>query len=567
VDYTHPDLAGKVINGPDFFNDDLDSFDDHGHGTHVAGLAAAITNNGRGVAGVSWGSRILGLKVLGRYGYGYYGDIAQAIIYAADNGADVINMSLGGGGYSQTLQDAIDYADAAGVVVIAAAGNSGDRTMSYPAGNRHVMGVGATDTDDSKASFSTYNESVDISAPGVSNLSTYPGNRYAWMSGTSMATPHVAGLAALVLADNSSLLPDAVQARIEETSDDLGSAGRDDYYGHGRINVYRALSGSERDTTVPTNPTLSSSSHAVDVWSADGTVDVNWSGASDDASGVAGYSTVWTSSAATVPDESRDVLADETSATSPNLSDGSWYFRLRTVDNSGNWSSAVGAGPFLIDVTAPNKSLGIEATVTESTAIEVSWMPPIDEGGSGLAGYKVERRTGRGSWSQIATATQMEFTDRNLQPSTTYSYRVRAFDTAGNHGSYSDYAVAQTGAEEQQPPERSFGGVERVWGHTVDGTAAAISRAAWTNSKMVIIARNDHFADGLAAAPLAYSCKNLSDVGSPAPLLLTDTARLSLDTRIEIERLGATSVIIVGGEGAVSPSVAQEIGQIPGVLS
>lgn len=244
VDLNHPDLSAKIVAGKDIVNDDNTAQDDHGHGTHVAGIAAASTNNSLGVAGVSWQAKIMPIKVLDSDGSGYDSWVAQGIREAVDRGADIINMSLGGAGYSETLRSATDYAYANNVLVVAAAGNSGDSTMLYPAGNPNVMGVGATNKSDTRAEFSTYNSSVDISAPGDTIASTYwyyGSHVYAYLSGTSMATPYVAGLAALVKSKWPSYSASQVAGRIMDFSDDLGPYGRDNYYGHGRINVADAL--------------------------------------------------------------------------------------------------------------------------------------------------------------------------------------------------------------------------------------------------------------------------------------------------------------------------------------
>ena len=244
VDLGHPDLDSKIVPGYNFAYGNSDPSDDNGHGTHVAGIIGAESNNGQGIAGVSWGAKIMPVKVLNSWGSGYLSDVANGIIYAADNGADVINLSLGSSYYSSTLQSAIDYAYNKRVTVVAAAGNGGNSTINYPAGCNHVIGVGATDQNDVKASFSTFNSSVDVSAPGVSIASTWyrgSGYSYALASGTSMATPHVAGLAALLLSDDSSRQPDDIEDLMKFTADDLGSPGRDDYYGEGRINAELAV--------------------------------------------------------------------------------------------------------------------------------------------------------------------------------------------------------------------------------------------------------------------------------------------------------------------------------------
>jgi serine protease len=199
----------KFVPGYDFVNDRAEAYDDNGHGTHVAGTVAQSTNNNYGVAGIAYEAALMPLKVLGGSGGGTVSDIAEAIKFAADNGADVINMSLGGGGESQLMEEAINYAHAKGVVIIAAAGNSGDSSASYPARYPHVIGVSALGPDDEKAGYSNFGAGVDISAPGGSEMgkilqSTIDPETgleiFEGYQGTSMASPHVAGVAALVKA-------------------------------------------------------------------------------------------------------------------------------------------------------------------------------------------------------------------------------------------------------------------------------------------------------------------------------------------------------------------------------
>ncbi len=244
VDYNHPELAGRVINGWDFSNNDTDSIDDNGHGSHVAGIIASRGDNSFGIAGTAWNSTILAIKALDDSGSGTLIDIADGIIYAADNGADVINLSLAGPSFAQILQDAVDYAYNKGVVVVAAAGNDWNSSINYPAGLNNVIGVGATDQSDVWAHFSNFNSSVDISAPGVdiSSLgSTYLGYSYSLMDGTSMSAPFVAGVASLIDSIEPEWSPGQIERRLLETAKDLGTVGRDEYYGWGRLDAYKAI--------------------------------------------------------------------------------------------------------------------------------------------------------------------------------------------------------------------------------------------------------------------------------------------------------------------------------------
>ncbi|GAB4568008.1 MAG: hypothetical protein Kow0047_20570 [Anaerolineae bacterium] len=272
VDLAHPDLSAGIwtnpgeipgngldddengfvddVHGWDFADDDNDPTDDHGHGTHVAGIIAARTNNGIGIAGMAGQVTILPVDIFSG-GIGTYADLIQGIVYAADNGARVINMSLGALSYSRGEEAAVAYATERGALCIAASGNQGLEVWHYPAAHPQVIAVGAVDSADQRAGFSNYGPYLSLTAPGVQVTSTLPGNRYGWLSGTSMATPHVSGVAALILSLNPFLSPAEVRAILESTADDLGAGGWDPQYGYGRVNAAAAVA------AVPSPPTPS----------------------------------------------------------------------------------------------------------------------------------------------------------------------------------------------------------------------------------------------------------------------------------------------------------------------
>ncbi len=244
-----PDLKETTfVKGYDFVNDKVEADDDNGHGTHVAGTVAQSTNNNYGVAGVAYEASIMPLKVLSAYGGGTVADIAEAIRFAADNGADVINMSLGGGGESHVMKDAIEYAYNKGVVVIAAAGNEGQNSASYPARYPHAIAVAAIDAAGEKAPYSNFGAGVDISAPGGSESGLIlqdtidPETGVAEIrgfQGTSMAAPHVAGVAALIRASGVTQ-PDEVFAVLQKSSRVI----KDDnlnYFGSGQLDAAAAV--------------------------------------------------------------------------------------------------------------------------------------------------------------------------------------------------------------------------------------------------------------------------------------------------------------------------------------
>jgi thermitase len=244
---THPDLAGKVINEINFSDSGTsDNADDvYGHGTHVAGIAAAVTNNGIGVAGVGYKCSLMNVKVINDIGKGYYDWIANGMIYAAKNGAKVINMSLGGPP-SKTIEDAVNYAWDYGVVVVASAGNNNNTEIQYPAYCGNCIAVAATDDNDARASFSTYGDWVDVAAPGdtiystiIPRVSKKTTTYYGYMSGTSMSAPHVAGLAGLIWSTGLYTTNNQVRCQILGTADRIAGTGT--YWVWGRINAQRAI--------------------------------------------------------------------------------------------------------------------------------------------------------------------------------------------------------------------------------------------------------------------------------------------------------------------------------------
>ena len=278
VDYTHPDLASNIwtntdevagngidddgngfvddVRGWDFVNNDSDPMDDNGHGTHVAGTIGAVGNNGIGVTGVAWTASIMPLKFLDQSGSGSLSDAIKAIQYARVNGAKIINASWGGGGFSSALQSAISQFITSGGLFVAAAGNeatNNDVTPSYPANYQGVISVGASTRTDTRASFSNYGTSVDVFAPGQSILSTLPGNRYGSLSGTSMATPQVAGALALLWGQNPTLSATTISQALINSTDNVLRASNST---HGRINVGAAATAlrASNPTTPPTTP-------------------------------------------------------------------------------------------------------------------------------------------------------------------------------------------------------------------------------------------------------------------------------------------------------------------------
>lgn len=262
VSESHPDLKGRVLAGRDFISPGTSANDANGHGTHVAGIIAANADNGKGVAGLAYGAKILPVRVLDKTGSGDNAGVANGIIWAAQKGAKVINLSLGSTQSDNAIKSAVAYAQSRNVVVIAAAGNEGCALLlgaptSYPAAYAGVLGVGAISRDRRVASYSSCGGWVDVVAPGSAIVSTTissahsdlgctPGKFYCTLSGTSMATPFASATAALEIARLGGRFSQAsIVSRLQSTATDLGRSGRDNDYGYGLISPSRMLAGAK----------------------------------------------------------------------------------------------------------------------------------------------------------------------------------------------------------------------------------------------------------------------------------------------------------------------------------
>lgn len=276
IDTDHPDLVANYKGGYDFVRNDPDPEDDNGHGSHCAGIIAAMRNNGIGVIGVAPQAEVYAVKVLNRWGSGDWSDITAGIQWCADNGMHIASMSLGGG-YSQTVADACDAAYGNNVLIVAAAGNSGPGvdTVIYPAKRPSVIAVAATDENDIRASFSSTGPTVELAGPGVDIYSTVLRGRYGYKSGTSMACPHVSGTAALVKAANPGMNASSIRLKLQQTAYDLGDAGRDEWYGYGLVDAEAATG-----ETIPNEPPIANPGGPYS-GAEDGPVSFDGSGSSD----------------------------------------------------------------------------------------------------------------------------------------------------------------------------------------------------------------------------------------------------------------------------------------------
>lgn len=275
VDSNHPDLAANMIPGWNMYDNNADSSDIYGHGTKVAGAAAAAANNGQGSAGVAWNARIMPIRIARPDGLAYISTMAQAIRWAADNGAQVANISYGGA-ESATIHNAANYMRSKGGVVVMSAGNSGALLDSPP--TDALIVASATGSNDTRASWSTYGPLVDVAAPGVSIYTTTNGGGYGYVSGTSFSSPITAATVALMLSANPDLTPTDIDELLKSTAIDLGEPGFDQYYGHGRIDAARAVEAAYAKISVDNiPPVISIASPTGGQISGSVPVDVNYS--------------------------------------------------------------------------------------------------------------------------------------------------------------------------------------------------------------------------------------------------------------------------------------------------
>jgi len=427
IDTTHLDL--KVVGGATFVAGTSSYNDDNGHGTHCAGIVAALDND-IGVVGVAPEAALYAVKVLDRSGSGYLSDVIAGIEWCIKNGMQVVSMSFGSTSDSTSLHAECDKAYSANIVLMAAAGNSGPgaNTIGYPAKYSSVIAVGATDSSDVVASWSSRGPELSVTAPGVNVYSTYKGGTYATLSGTSMACPHVAGTVALILA-KAAHTPVEVRGILQKTAVDLGPLGWDSTYGYGRIDAYAAATtGTTPDFSISATPSTlpikagASGSSTITVTSLNG-----FSGA--------------VSLGASAPNGFTATLSPSSLTVAPG---GSYSSTLSiTVP-----STAV-AGPYTVMVTGASGSLTHSATVTVNVQTVplapqnlkatsgnaqtmLSWSAPSSDGGSAITNYNIYRGTASGGETWITTiGNTLTYTDTGLTNGVTYYYQVEAVNSVG----------------------------------------------------------------------------------------------------------------------------------------
>lgn len=426
----HAELASALVAGQNFTDSPGgpgDATDRQGHGTHVAGTVGADVRSN--VEGVAAGVRIMPVKVLSDTGSGWSDWAAAGIVWAADNGADVINMSLGGPGSDPVQAQAIAYARSKGVVVVAAAGNDNVSTPFFPAASAGVIGVAAVDQYKGRAPFSNYGSYVDVAAPGVSIVSTDVTGAYSRKSGTSMASPHVAGVVALMVAAAPAITPDQVQQALTSSTTDLGAAGRDDLYGYGLVDALRAVRAARALPGVAPVVRAPSAPRIGKPVAVPAGVRVSWTSPADDGgAAVTGYRV----SAYRGGALARSVVVDgrTTSATLTGLTNGRAY---RVGVEAVN---AAGYGPASVPATATPRTKPsapkVGAVTVKKKAVVVRWAKPASDGGSKVTSYVVQAYTGGKLVKAVtAGAAKRNVTVGGLTAGKAYTFRVVAKNAAG----------------------------------------------------------------------------------------------------------------------------------------
>ncbi|MDA3937489.1 MAG: S8 family serine peptidase [Actinomycetota bacterium] len=558
VEFTHPDLAGNLwvnagetpandvdddhngyiddTSGWDFYGGDADPTDTFGHGTHVAGIIAARTDNATGVASVAGPQnpvRIMPISIFNGGAGGSTLQAAEALRYAVDNGASVINVSWGGPDPDTVMAEAVDYAEQHGVILVCAAGNSStsnEVTPFYPSSfdNDNIIAVAASTSSGTLASFSNRGAvSVDLAAPGLSILSTYVDGRYVEMSGTSMATPHVTGAVAL-----------------------LGLRFPSEWWGSHRLRILElsrpesALAGYVASGAALDLPS------ALATISPDGDSQLASGAACVNVNTVSMRSDVYGSTQMAVDSEG-DGSFEATSSFDPLLEidltpgDGTKTVSVRYAGEVAQILELTHT--IVVDTVAPDAPTDLSAAPLNRGA-QLSWKASASDDVVGYAVWGAANEAGPFVRVDQHPTTGTSYTALGLENGSTYHFRVSAVDAAGNEG-------VQSGTMSITPEFR----VDRVQGAERYATAVALSAKSFASAETVVVTTGEAFPDAVVASALAGAVEG--------PLLFARAGSLPLVTADEIMRLGASRVVIVGGVNVVSDEVVDALDALAGVTT
>jgi subtilisin family serine protease len=430
VDYNHPDLQGRLVLGRDFVDGDQDPYDLDGHGTWVTGVPGATTNNGLGIAGVSWSNPVLCVRI-GDYWGTTYSLMAKGVTHAADNGARAINISFAGTSYSSSIATAVDYAWNKGAVTIAAAGNSGTSTPYYPAALPRVVAVSGVESTNTIVYYSNYGSWIDVCAP-CNSETTLVGGSFGLVGGTSISAPYVTGLFGLVFSANPSLTPQQAVDIVCGTADDLGAPGFDIYYGWGKIDIYRAVlaasqSAQAGDTAAPSVSMTAPAAGAV----LSGTTGISVS--ATDNVGVTRVDLYIDGSLA----GSLTAPPYQWTWNTAQASDGSHIISAKAYDGAGNMGVAE-AVSVTVDNTAPSAAI-----VDPTAGATVAGTTPVQAAASDVVtsvrdvGFYLD-----GAWQKTVSAAPYVWNwDTTKAAKGWHSLVARAYDAAGNEGASSSVSV------------------------------------------------------------------------------------------------------------------------------
>ncbi|BCB05812.1 S8 family serine peptidase [Bacillus sp. KH172YL63] len=583
IDLYHRDLNQHIVSPYDTVHDSPYTLSSGDHGTHVAGIIGSSMDNGVGAVGIAPSTSIMPIDVFTTE-YAYISDVIEGIYYAVDKGADIINMSLGSYSYSSSYNEAIQYAHNNGVLVIAAAGNDNLGIPHYPSSYPNVISVASTNEYDNKSTFSNYGDDIDISAPGSRIYSTFSNSDYGYMSGTSMASPVVAGVAALLMANDPSITNDEIAERLYESADDLGETGKDIYYGHGRVNARKALKleyplipprvSDVYDYSENVSGTVESKVQSYIEVSVYGEV-IGSGYASNgyfkipiprqsagtlivvtmnlDGRSIETVANVRDGTPPPIPTVNevadRDTTVKGKSENEANIKVKSGTKLIGSGISSANGSFSVqipkqSAGTelkvFATD-QAGNESESVILTVKDKTAPSQPIVHSVGVHSTVITGETeaeamVYAKIGSTDIGQAFADLSGEFLIHidSLKPATEVS--IVAVDQAGNQSSSTKVQV------QRQAPL-----LKRLIGNTRYSTAVEVSTRGWDASHTVYLVNGSAIADGLTATPLAAA--------NDAPILLTTKDKLPLETVSELKRLGTKKIVLVGGSSIISKEV------------